>query len=115
MTRQEIETHLETLQSKLTNIKIMLAVPMAIIMFIYFFTYGTLIDMGFKGILYFEISSSILFFLVLFNLNIVSYQFLKLFLARNKAFKPLFSQLNAKSINTPLDQLTDIVAKELSP
>ena len=92
----------------------MLAVPMAVIMCIYFFTYGSLIDMGFKGILYFEIISSIIFFLVLFNLNSVGYQFLKLRLARNEAFKPLFAKLNSQTINNPLNQLADEIAKELS-
>ena len=111
MNRQEIESAIEIIQDKLTTIKILLAVPMAVIMCLYFFTYGSLIDMGFKGILYIEISTSVVFFLILFNLNTVGYRLVKIRLT-GKKFKPLFEQLSAKTINNPLSQLADQIANE---
>ena len=113
MNRQEIESGIASIQDKLTNIKILLAVPMAIIMFLYFFTYGSLIDMGLKGILYFEIGTSIAFFLILFNLNAVGYRLVKIRLAGKPEYKALFLQLSAKTINTPLDKLADQLENEI--
>lgn len=114
MTKSEIQTALETLQNRLTNLKIFIAVPMAVLMGLYFFTYSTLIDMGYQGVFYFEIISSAIFFLILFNLNRVGYKFLQLLLARRKRYRPLFQKLDAKSINDPLEQLTERLARELS-
>lgn len=113
MNRQDIESAIETIQDKVTNIKILLAVPMAVIMCVYFFTYGTLIDMGYKGILYFEISSSIIFFLILFNLNVVGYRLVKFRLASKPKYKTLFTRLSSKTINTPLATLTDQIENEM--
>jgi len=113
MNRDEIESGIESLQDTLSNIKIMLAVPMSVIMCLYFFTYGSLIDMNYHGILYFEIGTSIAFFLILFNLNSVGYRLVKMRLAGKSQYQPLFAQLSAKTINTPLQTLTDQVSEKL--
>ena len=79
---------IEALQQSYSNIKIYTAVPMGVVLILYFFTFATLIDKGMQGILAFEIITSILFVFFFIFMNRAAFFLLKI---RYKN-KPPFSQ-----------------------
>lgn len=84
MADPDIIEAIETLQHSQSNIKVYTAVPMGVLMILYFFSYATLIDMGMYGVLAFEVITTVLFVLALIYINQVSFRLLK-FRYRNKS------------------------------
>jgi len=64
---------IETLQNVQGNIKVFSAVPMGILMILYFFTYARLVDEGMYGLLIFEMVSSVLFIFAIIKMNQLSF------------------------------------------
>lgn len=78
MANSEILETIESLQHSLSNIKVFTAVPMGVMMILYFFSFATAIDRGMYGLLAFEIITTILFVFAIIYINKVSFVLLKM-------------------------------------
>ena len=105
---QNIEL-IERLQQSYSNIKIFTAVPMGVLMILYFFSYAMLIDRGMTGILMFEIVTSILFVLYFIYINQTAFVILK-FIHRNRSqLSAMLSLMNASDLTMKADALNSII------
>ena len=113
MEKQEIEQALQELQAKLVNVKIFVAVPMGVLMILYFFTYATLIDRGLMGMLYLELVTTVAFLFALIYLNPLGFRLLNWRYRRHPRFGPLLAVLTAELMNQLPERLSDEVARRL--
>ena len=107
--------HLEVIQKiqqTQNNVKIFTAVPMGVLMILYFFSYATLIDHGLTGFLFFEIISSILFILALIFLNPLSFFVVRLIYGNRKDYKAIMGKLSAENIVKPAEVLLQEINQE---
>jgi uncharacterized membrane protein (DUF485 family) len=105
---QTIET-IERLQQSYSNIKIFTAVPMGVLLIVYFFTFGMLIDKGMDGALMFEIVTSILFVLYFIFINQSAFAILK-YLNRNKPqYKDVLTLMTVSDLAMKPDALSVII------
>lgn len=105
---QNIEL-IERLQNSYSNVKIFTAVPMGVLMILYFFSYAMLIDRGMTGVLMFEIVTSILFVLYFIYINQAAFVVLK-FLHRNKPqLNDMLSLMNASDLAMKADALNSVI------
>ena len=105
MTTEDIISAIEQIQQSQSNIKIFTAVPMGIIMILFFFSFATLIDQGMMGALYMEIGSTILFILALIFLNKISFFFVKFLYNSRKLHSSIIANLTPVNINRPAEKL----------
>ena len=113
MEKNDIELALQELQAKLVNLKIAVAVPMGVLMILYFFTYATLIDMGMLGAFYVELFTTILFVLSLIYLHPLCFRLLRWRYSRHRRFGPLLALLTAAAMNRPAESLSAEIAPQL--
>ena len=85
---------IESLQHSQSNIKVYTAIPMGVLMILYFFSYATLIDKGMYGMLTFEIVTSILFILAIIYINWVSFVLLKMRYKNKLPYKDVLQYLS---------------------
>jgi len=78
MTNSKLIETIESLQNSLSNIKVFTAVPMGVMLILYFFSFATAIDRGMYGLLTFEIVTTILFIFAIIYINKVSFVLLKM-------------------------------------
>lgn len=81
---------IELLQHSQSNIKVYTAIPMGVLMILYFFSFATLIDKGMYGMLTFEIVSSILFVLAIIYINRFSFVLLRMRYKNKPPYRDLF-------------------------
>lgn len=107
--KEEVESTIEALQRILGNLKVWLAVPMGVMMILYFFSFAVLIDRGMNGLFYFEFISSIVFVMALIYLNAVAYKIIKWRYGKNERFQTILKLFDATTINKPADQISEQV------
>jgi hypothetical protein len=78
MANSEMIETIESLQNSLSNIKVFTAVPMGVMLILYFFSFATAIDRGMYGLLTFEIVTTVLFIFAIIYINKVSFVLLKM-------------------------------------
>lgn len=105
---QIIET-IERLQQSYSNIKIFTAVPMGVILILYFFTFGMLIDKGMDGVLTFEIVTTILFVLYFIFINQAAFAILKLLNRKKSQHNDVLSLMRVSDLALRPDALSDII------
>jgi len=105
MTTEDIFKAIEQIQKSQSNIKIFTAVPMGIIMILFFFSFATLIDQGMMGALYIEIGSTILFILALIYLNKISFFLVKKLYNSRKPHRSIIAKLTPVNINKSAERL----------
>jgi len=105
--QSELAERIQRLQSKLTNMKILIAVPMGMLMIIYFFTFAMLIDHGLVGALYFELLSTIAFVFAFIYLNRLGFWLLKKRFAKHRLYGQILKQLDIESIAKDARQIAD--------
>ncbi|MCG6968176.1 MAG: hypothetical protein LJE85_00280 [Gammaproteobacteria bacterium] len=106
-----VQENIEKIQNTLNNIKIFTAVPMGILLILYFFSYATLIDGGYTALLVVEIVTSIVFVLGFIYLNTWSFQVVKWIYKNRSPYRAVVAQLTVENIVKPADQLS----KEIVP
>ena len=106
---QIIET-IERLQQSYSNIKIFTAVPMGVILILYFFTFAMLIDKGMNGVLMFEIVTSILFVLYFIFINQAAFSILKFLNRKKSQYNDVLSLMSVSDLALRPDALSDIIA-----
>ena len=105
---QNIEL-IERLQQSYSNVKVYTAVPMGVLMILYFFSYAMLIDRGMNGTVIFEIVTSILFVLYFFKINQAAFVILK-FIHRKKAqLSDMLSLMNASDLAMEAGALSAVI------
>ena len=105
MTSEDIINAIEQIQKSQNNIKIFTAVPIGIIMILFFFTFASLIDHGMMGVLYIEIGSTILFILALIYLNKISFFLVTSMYNSRKLHSSIISKLTPININKSAEKL----------
>jgi len=106
MTTEDIIDAIEQIQKSQTNFKIYTAVPMGVIMILYFFSFASLIDNGMMAALYVEIVTTILFILALIYLNKVSFVLVKIWYKSRKFHSDIIKKMTPASINKTASQLS---------
>ncbi|MGD8558509.1 MAG: hypothetical protein PVG89_11150 [Gammaproteobacteria bacterium] len=91
MANPDIIEAIETLQQSQSNIKVFTAIPMGVLMILYFFSFATLIDRGMYAMLAFEIVTTVLFVAALIYLNRVSFVLLKMRYKNKPPYKEVLS------------------------
>lgn len=105
---QNIEL-IERLQQSYSNIKIFTAVPMGVLMILYFFSYAMLIDRGMTGVLMFEIVTSILFVLYFIYINQTAFVILKFIHRKRSQLSEMLSLMNASDLMLKADALNSVI------
>lgn len=101
---------IESLQQSYSNIKIFTAVPMGILLIIYFFSFAMLIDKGMNAALWFEIITSILFVFYFIFINKAAFAILK-FLNRSRSpNREILSLMNVSELSMKPEALSDVIA-----
>ena len=96
---------IKKIQNTQNNIKVFTAVPMGVLMILYFFSYATLIDNGLTGFLFFEIVTTVLFVLALIFLNPLSFFVVRLLYGSREPYKDVMQKLTAINIVQPAEKL----------
>ena len=100
---------IEKLQQSYSNIKIFTAVPMGVLLIVYFFSFAMLIDKGMHGALMFEIITSIIFVLYFIFINQAAFAILK-FLNRKKVkYNDVLSIIDESDLALKSDALSVLV------
>lgn len=105
MSGDSLQENIKKIQNTQNNIKIFTAVPMGILMLLYFFSYATLIDHGYGKLVMVEIITSILFVLAFIFLNSWSFQVVKFFYKNRAQYREIMQQLTPDNITKPAEQL----------
>jgi len=103
----ESAQRIQWLQSKLVNLKILIAVPMGLLMIIYFFTFAMLIDQGRLAALYFELFSTIAFIFAFIFLNRLGYWLLKKRYSKQREYSQILNQFDSDSFAKDAQQIAD--------
>ena len=105
MSGDSLQENIEKIQNTQNNIKIFTAVPMGILLLLYFFSYAPLIDHGYTALLMFEIVTSILFVFGFIFLNTWTFQVVKVIYKNRAPYREIMQQLTAANITKPAEQL----------
>jgi hypothetical protein len=105
MSVDSLQQSIEKIQNIQNNIKIFTAVPMGILLLLYFFSYATLIDHGYTKWLMVEIVTSIIFVFAFIFLNTWSFQALKIIYKNRSPYREIMEQLSPEKIVKPAEQL----------
>ena len=106
MTPEELTQAIEKIQNTQNNIKIFTAVPMGLLLIVYFFSYATLIDHGYSGFLTFEIVTIVLFVLAFIFLNSLSFHVVKWIYRKRSPQREIIQQLTPETIVKPAESLS---------
>ena len=112
MSQQEELEAIQQMQNTQGNIKVFSAIPMGVLMILYFFSYATLVDKGYTGFLMFEIVTTILFLLAMIYLNQFAFFFIKRLYKNKMPYSELLSHLDAKSINNEAVELCAYIQRQ---
>lgn len=115
MTTEEITQAIEKIQNTQNNIKVFTAIPMGLLLIVYFFSYATLIDHGYSGFLVFEIITSILFVLAFIFLNSLSFHVVKWIYRKHSPHKEIIQQLTPETIVKPAESLCNAIQLDKIP
>lgn len=102
---EQLQEAIEKIQNSQNNIKIFTAVPMGIILLLYFFSFASLIDHGLTKLLLVEIITSILFVLAFIFLNSLSFYIVKLLYKNRIPYSGIVAQLTPETVIKPAGQL----------
>ncbi|WP_455211707.1 hypothetical protein [Kaarinaea lacus] len=105
MSGESLQQNIEKIQNTQSNIKIFTAVPMGILLLLYFFSYAPLIDYGYTTLLMIEIVTSILFVFAFIFLNSWSFQVVKIIYKNREPYRDIMQQLTSTNITKPAEQL----------
>ena len=105
---QDIEL-IERLQQSYSNVKIYTAVPMGVLMILYFFSYAMLIDRGMNGALIFEIVTSILFVLYFIYINQAAFVILRFIHRKKSQLSDMLSLMNASDLAMNAETLSNVI------
>lgn len=111
MSGDVLQEKIERIQNTLNNIKIFTAVPMGVLMLLYFFSYASLIDGGYTAMLVVEIVTSIIFVLAFIFLNSWSFVVVRWIYKNRPSYRDLIPQLTAENIVKPAEQLSKELAQ----
>ena len=100
---------IESLQHSQSNIKVYTAIPMGVLMILYFFSYATLIDKGMYGMLTFEIVTSILFILAIIYINRVSFLLLKMRYKNKLPYKDVLQYLSYLDLSGKPGEISEAI------
>lgn len=100
---------IERLQQSYSNIKIFTAVPMGVLLIIYFFTFAQLIDKGMNAALWFEIITSVLFVLYFIFINQAAFVILKLLKGNKPEYRQVLSVIKVADLSMKPDALSEII------
>ncbi len=106
MTSQE---KIEFLLEKQRSTKIKIGVTIGMILIIYFFSYGGLIDKAPAGFMYFQLVTAIIMFVMLFMLNRISFKLLNRKFNTNPEYADILQQLGQNDI----DEKIKVVVKRI--
>ncbi|MGD8594216.1 MAG: hypothetical protein PVF82_15395 [Gammaproteobacteria bacterium] len=106
MSGDSLQQNIEKIQNTQNNIKIFTAVPMGILLLLYFFSYAPLIDYGYTRLLMVEIVTSILFVLAFIFLNSWSFVVVKFIYQKRSPYREIMQQLTPKKIAKSAEQLS---------
>ena len=105
MTSVDMIKTIEQIQHTQNNIKIFTAVPMGVLMIMYFFSFAALIDHGQMGMLGVEIGTTILFIFTFIYLNPITFYVVKRWYKKSQAHSKIISKLTPLTINKSADVL----------
>lgn len=105
MTQEDEISAIERLQNSQSNVKVFTAIPMGVVMILYFFSYATLVDKGMTGALWFEIITTVMFVLALVYLNQVSFAIIRFLYKNKRPYSDLLNHITASNINDQAEQL----------
>lgn len=100
---------IESLQQSYSNIKIFTAVPMGVLMILYFFSFATLIDKGMSGLLWFEIITSIVFLIYFVFINRAAFAILKILCRKNSRKREILALMDVTELSMKPEALSDII------
>lgn len=100
---------IESLQQSYSNIKIFTAVPMGVLLIVYFFSFAMLIDRGMHGMLMFEIITSVLIVFYYIFINRAAFAILKILYKNKSPYNDLLSLMQVTEVNMKPDALLQII------
>lgn len=103
---------IQQMQNTHSNIKVFSAIPMGVLMILYFFSYATLVDKGWTGLLAFEAITTVLFLLTLVYLNQFAFFFIKRIYNSKMPYRELLKHIDAKNINFKPEHLCAYIKSE---
>ena len=106
MSGDSLQENIEKIQNTQNNIKIFTAVPMGILLLLYFFSYAPLIDHGYIKLLMVEIVTTILFVLAFIFLNSWTFRVVKMIYKNRSPYREIVQQLTPEKIAKPAEQLS---------
>jgi len=106
MSGDSLQQNIEKIQNTQNNIKIFTAVPMGILLLLYFFSFASLIDHGYTALLMIEIVTSIIFVFAFIFLNSWTFQVVKVIYKNRSPYREIMQQLTAANISKPAEQLS---------
>jgi hypothetical protein len=112
MTQQDEIEAIQRMQNTQGNIKVFTAIPMGVLMILYFFTYATLVDKGMTALLVLEIVTTILFVLALIYLNQLSFYIIRQIFKNKRPYKDLLMYLTHANINDKAVMLSDFINQQ---
>ena len=99
MANFELIDTIESLQQSLSNIKVFTAIPMGVMLILYFFSFATAIDRGMYGVLTFEIVTTILFVFAIIYINRVSFFVLKMRFKNKAPYNSVLSYIDYSDLS----------------
>ena len=96
---------IEQIQHTQNNIKVFTAVPMGVLMIVYFFSFAALIDQGHMGMLGVEIGTTILFIFTLIYLNPITFFLVKRWYKKSQVHSKIINKLSPQTIIKSADTL----------
>lgn len=116
MSGNSLQQNIEKIQNTQNNIKIFTAVPMGVVLLLYFFSYAPLIDKGYTKLLLVEIITSIAFVVAFIYLNSWSFHVVKYLYKNRSPYREILQQLTPEKIAKSAEQLCkDIVQSNPTP
>ena len=106
----QISQAVERLQQSYSNIKIFTAVPMGVLLILYFFSFAMLIDKGMNAALWFEIITSVLFVIYFIFINRAAFAILKFLNRNNSQNSDILALMSVSELLMKPDALSDIIA-----
>ena len=105
MSGESLQAIIEKIQNTQNNIKIFTAVPMGMLLILYFFSYAQLVDHGLMKILMVEIVTSVLFVLAFIFSNSWSFHAVKFIYKNRSPYREIMRQLTPEKISKSAEQL----------
>ena len=102
----QLTESIEALQQSYSNIKIFTAVPMGVILILYFFTFAMLVDKGMHGALMFQIITSVLFVFYFIFMNQAAFAILKILKKNKPQFREILPLMQVPDLSMEPEALT---------